>query len=142
MNRFLLIALILIAGCLGSGAEQGENKVPSKSVATENKITIALSPEEVVLMQGSDVTHKFVLTFQGPAPSKIKVRPEGGYVKITVRPEEIEVTDGKAKGEIIFASPPSYLVGDQSTKLMISDPSGKPLGEVKIDFYVLPPGAS
>ena len=139
MNKFFFLLLLLVTGCLGGGAEKGESKPPAVAAG---KVSLTLSPEDVVLMQGSDVTHEFVLKFEGPAPSSIKVQATAGEIGVKVQPEEIKVVNGQAKGKIIFTSPPSYIVGDQQAEVKVIDPEGKLLADLRINFYVLPPGAS
>lgn len=134
-----MIILLLISGCLGGGADKGEPKPPAEAAG---KVSIALSPEDVVLMQGSDVIHEFVLRFDGPVPPMVKVQATAGEIGVRVQPEEIEVVNGVAKGKIIFASPPSYIVGDQTAELRITDLEGNVVAQLQIGFYVLPPGAS
>lgn len=139
MNKLFLVLLLLVTGCLGGGADKGEPKPPAEAAG---KISLTLSPEDVVLMQGSDVTYDFTLKFEGQAPPSVKVRAAAGEIGVKVTPAEIKVVNGQAKGKITFASPPSYIVGDQKAEFKVTDPEGKTLADLQIGFYVLPPGAS
>jgi hypothetical protein len=139
MNKIFLILLLLVVGCLGGESEQGVSNTPPKAAG---EVTLQLTPKDVVLMQGSGVTHEFLLKFQGPAPSSIRLQPVEGKVGITVQPKDISVVNGQARGKITFAAPPNYLVGDQKAELRVTDSGGRLLAELTIDYYVLPPGAS
>lgn len=138
-----ILAVLLFAGCLGGGGEKKDVVKPPEAGA-ENVLSFELSPSEVTLMVGGDVTHEFVLKLKEPAPRYISLRQadEKAEVKVKAIPDKVQVTNGEARGKLIFAEPPSYLVGDQGVALLITDPKGNLLAEINVDVYVLPPGAS
>jgi hypothetical protein len=136
-------AVLFLAGCLGGGGAEKVSAEPPEAVV-EDVLSLELSPSEVLLMVGGEVVHDFVLRLKEPAPDYIALRQEDETAEVKVRtvPDKIQVTNGEARGQLIFAEPPSYLVGDQTAGLLVTDTQGNILAKVAVDVYVLPPGAS